>query len=281
MSWLEWRHVRLPLLLLGALALLVGLGYATRVLHGLPPFASVHELGPWANGSVCTLYAGLLAGQESTCKVGLLFAGRWFDWWAPLLVTLVGALFGSRLNANLGFLRLQPLSTWRVLFVRVLSGVAAVTLTVLVSALLASTRGALDFSWWHESAVMRSEFWVGTALVWLRGLGVFVLAALATQVVPPAVAALTGIAASLALLGAPVDPFVRSVTLVYTPAQFGALAQKESIPLQVIQAFVSTHTPLRVDGGLPLLTWTAVVVVVMAVLLPFLFERSSRVEGSR
>lgn len=273
MTWLEWRHVRLPLALLGALALVVGLGYALRVLHGLPPFAAVHELGPWATGAVCTLYTGLLADQESTCKVGLLFAGRWFDWWAPLLATLVGALFGSRLNNGLGFLRLQPLSTGRVLGVRLLAGVAAVTFAVLASALLASTRGALDFVWWPNTAVMRSEFWAGTGLVWLRGIGVFVLAGFLTQLVPPAVAALTSIAVSLAVLGSPVDPFVRAVTLVYTPEQFGRLAQQESVPLHVIQAFITAHTPARIEVGQPLLEWTLAALLALAVLLTLLFAR--------
>lgn len=274
MTWLEWRHVRLPLALLGALALIIGLGYALRMLHGLPPFASVHELGPWATGAACTLYAGLLADQESTCKVGLLFAGRWFDWWAPLLATLVGSLFGSRLNSGLSFLRLQPLSTGRVLGVRLLSGVTAVTFVVLASALLASTRGALDFSWWSSTAVMQSEFWVGTGLVWLRGIGVFVLAGFLTQLVPSAVAALASIAASLAVLGSPVDPFVRAVTLVYTPEQFGDLAQREAIPLHVVQTFIAGHTPTRIEIGVPFLAWTVAVLLVVSVLLTVLFTRS-------
>lgn len=273
MTWLEWRHVRLPLALLGMLSLVVGLGYALRMLHGLPPFASVHELGPWATGAVCTVYAGLLADQESTCKVGLLFAGRWFDWWAPLLATLVGALFGSRLNSGLGFLRLQPLSTGRVLGVRLLAGVTAVTFVVLASALLASTRGALNFSWWPSAEVMQSEFWVGTGLVWLRGIGVFVLAGFLTQLVPPAVAALASIASSLAVLGSSADPFVRAVTLVYTPEQFGDLAQRESIPLHIIQAFIAAHTPARIEAGVPFLAWTVVALLAVSVVLAVLFAR--------
>jgi len=273
MTWLEWRHVRLPLSLLGALALLVGVGYASRVLHSLPPFASVHELGPWANGSTCTLWAGLLSNRESTCTVGLQFAGRWFDWWAPLLVTLVGALFGSRLNSGLAFLQLQPLSTTRILAVRVIAGLAAVTLAVLVSAVLVSTRGALDFTWWHSGAVMRSEFWIATALVWGRGVTVFVIAGLLTQLVPPAVSALAAITGSLALLGTPIDPFVRAVTLVYTPEQFGELAQRESIPLQVIQAFIAAHAPLRVEASFPLLGWTLAATLISGILMALLFTR--------
>ncbi|GHF60569.1 hypothetical protein HNQ07_004321 [Deinococcus metalli] len=273
MIWLEWRHVRPPLALLAGLALLLGLGYASRALPGLPPFAAVHELGPWATGAACTLYAGLLADQESTCTVTLLFAGRWFDWWAPLLATLVGALFGSRLNSGLGFLRLQPLSTARVLGVRLLAGVAAVTVTVLIGALLTSTRGALDFSWWPGSAVMRSEFWGGTGLVWGRGLSVFVLAGVLTQLVPPAVAALSAIAASLAVLGTPVDPFVRTLTLVYTPEQFGELAGRESIPLHVVQAFIAAHSPSRTETAHLPLGWTVAVLIMLAALLAVLFAR--------
>ncbi|GGL19150.1 hypothetical protein [Deinococcus radiotolerans] len=274
MSWLEWRHVRLPLLLLGALSLIIGLGYAARVLQGLPPFAAVHELGPWATGTVCTVYAGLLADQESTCKVGLLFAGRWFDWWAPLVATLVGAWFGSRFNSGMGFLRLQPLATGRILGVRLVSGLAAITTVVLLGAFLASTRGALDFTWWSSSEVMRSEFWIGTALVWLRGVGVFVLAALLVQLTPPAVAALASIAASLAVLGSSIDPFLRKVTLVYTPEQFGPLSQKEAIPLHVVQAFIAGHLPTRVEADMPLLAGTSAGLLALGVLMALLFART-------
>jgi hypothetical protein len=274
MTWLEWRHVRLPLAFLSALSLVVGLAYALRVLPGLRPFASVYELGPWATGAACTLYAGLLAQLESTCKVELLFAGRWFDWWAPLLATLVGALFGSRLNSGLGFLRLQPLSIGRVLGVRLLAGATAVTFVVLASALLTSTRGALNFSWWPSIEVMQSEFWVGTGLVWLRGIGVFVLAGFLTQLVPPAVAALASIAASLAVLGSSADPFVRAVTLVYTPEQFGDLAQRDYIPLNIVQAFVAAHTPARIEAGMPFLAWTMAALLAVGVLLAVLFARS-------
>lgn len=121
---------------------------------------------------------------------------------------------------------------------------------------------------------MRSEFWIGTALVWFRGVGVFVLAALLVQLTPPAVAALASIAASLAVLGSSIDPFLRKVTLVYTPEQFGPLSQKEAIPLPVVQAFIAGHLPSRVEAGMPLLAGTSAGLLTLGVLMALLFARA-------
>ena len=276
MTWLEWKHIRWPLLMLTALGLALGGAYTARLLTGQPPFAHVHELGPWANSSTCMLYTGLLKHLESTCKVTTLFAGRWFDWWAPLLITLIGAYFGSRLSNGLTFLQLQPLTARHILGIRLASGVLSLSLAALLSGLIVSTRGALSFTWWSEAEIMRSQFWVATLLLWLRGLSVLLVTACLTQLLPASVAALIAIVSSLALLGLKFDPFVQKLTLVYTPEQFGPLAQRESIPLDLIQRFITTHAPLRLEPLQPVALWLGLglTLAVLLALTAALFSRS-------
>lgn len=269
MSWLEWRHVRLPLALLLVLALTVGLGYGTRVFAGTPPFALAHELGPWASGARCQTWAGLLKDRPSSCLVSTVFAGRWLDWWAPLLVTLVGALFGSRLNDGMAFLQLQPLSAVRVLVTRLGFGLLALTVTVLLGAALVSTRGALSFTWWSSEEVMR-QFWLGTLLVWLRGTLVLLLAASLARLLPATLAALAAALASLTLLGFEFDPFVRRLSFEYTPVP--EVLDRDLLPISLVQQFISAHPPDRLslfpgpDGWAAILGGALLLLLVTAVL---------------
>ncbi|GBF06432.1 hypothetical protein DAERI_090018 [Deinococcus aerius] len=269
MTWLAWRNARVPLALLLALALALGLGYGARVLPGTPPFASARELGPWVSGTRCEFWAGLLKDRPSSCLVSAVFAGRWLDWWAPLLATLVGALFGSRLNSGMAFLQLQPLSAPRVLVTRLGFGLLAVTVTVLLGAALVSTRGALSFTWWSGEQVM-GQFWLGTLLVWLRGAAVLLCAASLARLLPSALAALISSVASLALLGFEFDPFVRRLSFEYTPVP--DLLNRDNLPLGLVQAFVTAHAPDRLllaprpEGWAAILGVTALLLLVTGAL---------------
>lgn len=122
---------------------------------------------------------------------------------------------------------------------------------------------------------MQSEFWLGTLLVWLRGLCVLLLAGCLTQVLPASVAALIAIVSSLALLGLEFDPFVRNLTLVYSPEQFGALAQREVLPLDVMQGFIISHPPARLELGTAPAAWwwLGLALLMLAVLTSALFSR--------
>lgn len=249
MIWLEWRHTHWTLIGLCLLALGLGLAYMARLFPETSLLFQGNELGLWPLSNRCDIHAGPMQHLESTCKTAVLFAGRWFDWWAALLVTLTGAYFGSRVNNGMEFLQLQPLPHWQILCTRLLTGLIALSLVVLISSYWVSTRGALTLSWWSSTDIMTSEFWQGTLLIWLRGIAVLLLAAILTRFLPKIVAAVLAIISSLALLGFSFDPFVRKLTFVYAEEhpQFKELSKNNSIYKSALQDFIANYQPTRIE----------------------------------
>lgn len=249
MIWLEWRHTHWTLVGLCLLALALGLAYMTRLFPEASLLFKGNELGLWPLSNRCDIHTGPMQHLESTCQIAVLFAGRWFDWWAALLVTLTGAYFGSRVNNGIEFLQLQPLPHWQILCTQLLTGLLALSLVVLISSYWVSTREALTLSWWSSADIMTSEFWQGTLLIWLRGVTVLLLAALLTRFLPKIVAAVLAIISSLILLGFTFDPFVRKLTFVYSEEhpQFSELSRNNSIYQSALQNFITNHQPTRIE----------------------------------
>lgn len=269
--WLERRQSRRPVVLLLTLGTLLGLLYGLHVLRA--PGSLGAGLGPWSNGGWSS-WVGPVAMTPPGLVHGLYtfftsYAPGWQDWLGPLVVSVTGAWFGARVRQDQAFLEVQPLPWVRVQALRLLVGAAVLALLAAVACILVTLRGQTPVAW--LSPRQQSHLWLDASLLlWLRGLLVLAASALLVQFLPLLVAAGVPLLGSVALLqpksstditlsigASPADWFRLIVTPSYSNAAMAPLLNRESVPLDEIQAFMVSHVPARlmVTPGWGVVRW--------------------------